>query len=203
MITVRPTIGELTNESEHRMRGFRVQTGGGLIEDEEVGIAHQGPGQRQAGLHARGVATDRLVECAIDAEPGRSIPCLRIHVAVQLVQGGGIAKIVPPGEPVVEGRLGRHDATPLPHTGGFREWVDAERANRPRVEGERTGDHPDGGGLACAVGPHDHRDLAGWRVQVEFRQCGATPEPSARAGERDGGGPIGPSDLRWVGGHGT
>ena len=61
-------LGHLVDEAEHGARRLGVETGGRLVEQEEVGLVEHGAGQREAGPHAGRVAADLLVERVGDAE---------------------------------------------------------------------------------------------------------------------------------------
>ena len=51
-------LGHLVDEAEHGAGRLGVEAGGRFVEEQEVGIVEHGPGEREAGPHAGGVAAD-------------------------------------------------------------------------------------------------------------------------------------------------
>ena len=66
-------LGELVDEAEDGLGRLGVEAGRRLVEQQQVGFVQDGAGEREAGPHAGGVATDPLVERARDVEAGRGL----------------------------------------------------------------------------------------------------------------------------------
>jgi hypothetical protein len=128
-------------------RAPKVEPGGGLVEEDEAGLAPQGPGQQDPLALAGGQGPERPVGQALDTGAG------------QQGQGRGavlVAVAVPPG---LQRRL----------PGGHDHVEDADVA--AQEVGERRADQADAGPVAADVhpaqAPPEHVDLAGGGVEVE------------------------------------
>ena len=67
-------LGHRPDELEHGVGRLGVEARRGLVVEQEVGVVQDRAGQGQAGLHARRVAPDLLLERRFDAEAGRGLP---------------------------------------------------------------------------------------------------------------------------------
>ena len=84
--------GHLPDEVEHGVRRLGVEAGGGLVEQQQLGVVQHRAGQREAGLHAGGVAADLLVEGLDDAEAVGGGDDAVVGVAAEAVELGGVAR---------------------------------------------------------------------------------------------------------------
>ena len=131
---------------------------------------HDRTGQGQAGLHARRVAPDLLLEGRFDAEAGGRFPEAR-----RRSPAGRRARRSRPGCPSRSaGRTAPAWPTRRRSAGGRPRPRRRGRAPNvrisPRSGFERAGDHADGRGLARPVGPEQHGDLALGHRQVQVGQ---------------------------------
>ena len=62
---------ELVDQIPKLAAGLRVEAGGGLVEEQKIGIADQGAGQREALLLAAGKGSDAGVLFFVELRPGR------------------------------------------------------------------------------------------------------------------------------------
>ena len=153
-------VGHLSDELEHGVRRLGIKPRGRLVVQQEVGAVQHRSSQCQTGLHPRRVAAHLLVEGTDDAEAigGRGDAVEGELTPAEAVELGRVGEVVLPGEPVVEGRLGGHDAAPtadlLPVDGG----IESEHADLTRVWAQCAGDHPGTRRLAGTVRPEQDRD---------------------------------------------
>ncbi len=135
---------------------FRVEAVGRLVEDEHLGVAEQGRGERQALSHARGVALDRPFGRALQLDELERLVHARVGDAGA---GGDHAQRVAPGAAGVEAGGVEERADP----GGGRAQLavpaaeDGHRAGRRAHEVE---DHAQRGRLAGTIGAEDAGDGA-------------------------------------------
>ena len=135
--TVRPSAVISRMSSSTAWRRLGVEARRGLVEEQQVGLVEDRAGQGQAGLHAGGVAADLLVEGALmpkRAAAARDAVACRLAPA-EAVELGGVGQVVLAGEPVVERRLGRHDAAAAADLLAVDRGVEAEDAHRRRRRG--------------------------------------------------------------------
>ena len=86
-------------------------------------------------------------------------------------------QVVPARQAVVERGLGRHDPAAPPHLLAVELSGSSPKVRTVPASGvEGAGDHPDGGGLARAVGAEQHGDATLGGDEVEVGQGGHRPE---------------------------
>ena len=145
---------------EH-VAGGRVHAGGGLVEDQHLGLVQAGGGQlqaladaqRQAGRHGLGIGAQlEGVERGFDGLIGGG----RIHA----VQAGVQLQVLAHGQLFVQREELRHvaDVQPGAQVGGVHRLT--QQARRALGDVEQAGEHLHGRGLATAVGAEEAEDLA-------------------------------------------
>jgi hypothetical protein len=145
--------GELADQLEHGVGRLRVQARGRLVEQEQLRLVQDRPGEGQSGLHARRVPTHGVVERVRDAEALRRRLDRRPQVAGHPVQLGGVGQVVVAGQSVVERGLGRHHAAAGPHPVAVAVGVQTEGPHRALGRHERTGDGANAVVLPAPLGP--------------------------------------------------
>ncbi len=135
-----------------------IEAGGGLVEDEEVGVVDEGLGEPEASLHALGILAD-------GAEAGPAEPD-HVDEFIGAVESDA-SREFEEFAVVVEGLLGVEERVEV---GLFGEVSDAlldadvggglpENENTTGGGAEEPQENLDGGGLARAVGPEEPEDL--------------------------------------------
>ena len=151
----------LVEDSPEIAAGHRIDSVGGLVEEDDVRLMDQRTGEAELLLHAsRELVREPALEgpeAAEVEEPPHSRRALRlghleeISVEVQILQHGQV-----PVEPESLGHVGDAALDPL----GL---LTQRAAGHHRVAGrgpENPGQHAQGGGLACSIGPDETEELA-------------------------------------------
>ncbi|GAB4007892.1 hypothetical protein GCM10029992_62820 [Glycomyces albus] len=159
---------ELEQALPHQVAGLRVQAGGGLVEEDQVGLVDQGPGDGQAALHAAGEVVDLVVRAARELHEleqfGRAGPGLApLDAEVPGVDG----EVLEDREHVVEGVVLRHDAEAGADGRPVAARVEAEDLDLAAGGLGDAADHPHGGGLAGAVGAEEAECLSSPDLEVD------------------------------------
>src|ERR1041385_5404378 len=162
---------------------LRVEPGGRLVEEEELGIGHQRAGERQPLLLAAGELAD----------PGVAL-LAELHRGEHVVDGTGTAVEAPEeldrlrhGELLGELGLLERDPEALAERARIPPPGLSEHPDLPRVgRGEAFADL-DGGGLAGAVGPEEAEALARPDLEVEAVHGDDIAVLLAEAAEDQGG----------------
>src|SRR5690606_29880562 len=167
--------GEGGHDVEHLLDHLRVQCGGGLVEQHDLGLHRERPRDRGALLLTAGQLGGVLVALVGDADAlqqGQPVPLgLRL---------GHLAHLDRPERDVLEDRLVREEVEALEHhadvgpqrgeglaLGGERLPVDLDGAAVDRLEAV---DHAAQRGLARPGRAEHHDDLAGRDLQVDVAQ---------------------------------
>ena len=168
------------------MAGLGVESGGGLIQQQHLGFADQGPGDGQSALHA---------------------PRQRLHVVVgplgelyelqQFSDAGAQHRPgqveVPPIDVQVLGHrqlfveivlLGDHPEA-RPDFRALSGRVHAQDAQGPAGGVGNAADHPHGGRLARSVGPQKAEHLAPFDLEVDAVHRSEVAEPLGQPPRRD------------------
>ena len=173
----------LERVGEHLLVG-QVDTGGRLVEEEQLRLAGQSPGDQDPLLLSTGERRDAV------AGPVRQSDDLE-----RLVDGGSVATTERPQQPSVRESPGRDDLPDRRRYAGagaaaLGDEADAppvvevlerraEEAERPGRQRPEPGQRPHQRGLAGAVGSHQRHELTGAHRQVD-------PAQDRPAGDRDG-----------------
>jgi hypothetical protein len=159
----RAPLGDgLAEEPEERLLHERVEPGGRLVEDEQVGPVLECDDQPDLLLVALGV----LLEAArrVEVEAGDEVGLVeRVDVAAKVRE---VLDRLLAREPVEQGELAGQvaDAPMDGHRVGRR--LDPEHARAPRGRAEEVQEEADSGGLPGAVRPEEAEDLALLHAEV-------------------------------------
>src|SRR5690606_12205681 len=82
--------------------GLEVESGGGLVEDEQVGLVEEGAGEVDAAGEAAGEGRDAVVEAVGEAEVVGGGADARVGVAREAEEGGLCGEVFADGEELVE-----------------------------------------------------------------------------------------------------
>ncbi len=158
---------EPTDLRPHAVAAGRVQSRGGLVEEEDLGVVHQGGGQIEPALHPAGIGADAPVDGPTD-----------VHQIQNVAESGPDLGRSQPVEPSLEGEqfparltvvqrggLEGHPDTE-PHLLGFLDDVVAGHRGVPGARAQQRAQHPQEGGLARSVRTQEPVDLSGGDVQV-------------------------------------
>ena len=159
--------------------GLRVEAGGRLVEQHEVGLVDQRAGDREPPLHAAGQRLDLVVARGRSSCTKSSSSSARARItALRQAEVAAVdEQVLPDGELEVEGVLLRDDAEPAADrraVGGRVQAEDAQLAGGGRGD---AADHPHGRGLARAVGAEEAERLARRDVDVDAVDRGEVAEP--------------------------
>ncbi len=136
----------------------RVETVGGLVEDEQVGQPEHGLGDGEALAHALRVGAHRAGERV--AEPGDLQGLVQVGVAGRAAGGLPVQlQVLPAGQVRQEARALHEGADPRQHGRSGPDGV-AEDADLAVVRCDQAHQHTQGGGLARAVGSEQTEHLA-------------------------------------------
>ena len=166
-------VGEVAQHAPHPAHAFRIEAVGGLVEDQDLGVAEQCVGEAQALAHAERVLADtppgrRLVEAD---ELQQRVDALRRH-AHGVGRDGERLTAAAPG--VLRGRVEQDADAPA----RVRQVAvaPAEDPCRAAVGLREADEHPHRGGLAGAVGAEKARDGARLAAECDVRDDGAPAE---------------------------
>jgi len=104
----RPPVGRLlAHQPAHPADAGRVQAVGGLVEDQDLGVAEQGGGDGQALAHAHGVALHAPVGGVLEPDGRQDL----VDAARRVLPGGGQhTQVVAPAAAGMEGGVPEHGA---------------------------------------------------------------------------------------------
>jgi hypothetical protein len=164
----------------HKTLVFWVEPRGRLVEDEEAGAMNQARGQVQPADHPPGQGRGELI--AVAEEPQRGQQLL------------GPQRRGAPREPI---ELPQEDELlARAQIGPVQAALRAEADRRAHLqssgaEGRDPGHDLEEGGLAGAIGPDEHQQLAGDHRQAHLDQSGPRPKAPPQALRAEDGGPHG------------
>ena len=160
--------GQGAQEVEDVARGLGVEAGGGLVEEEDLGLVQQGAGEGHALALAGGEALHPVVGPVGDAEAGEQVVGLVVRRARrQAAHARHERHVLEGGEAVVEAGLLGH------HTGALTDGVavggrvEAEDGGAAPVGHQQAVEQADGRGLARPVGAEEGDDLAGVDLEAQ------------------------------------
>ena len=155
--------------------GLGVDSGGGLVEQQQLGLVQDRGGQRQALLPAAGQAAGELALAVGEAQP---IDCLGYPPAASVhgIEAADEVEVLPDREILVEAEALRHVADLTLDRPRLLDDVVAEAAAAARIGREQAAQHADGRGLAAAVGAEEAADLAAIDLDRDMVDHGARPE---------------------------
>ena len=180
--------GQLVDEGDDVAGAGGVEARGGLVEEEELGVVQQGPGQGDPLALSGGEAAGEVVASLGHAEPLEQLvdPPQGIGLAVA-AQPGDVEQVLPGGQAVVEpGVLGEHAGAAADRV-TFDGGVVAEHERAAAVGKQHPVEEPDGRGLAGAVGTEQGEHLPGLESEAETVDGQAGLEPAREPLGLDGG----------------
>ncbi len=159
---------QLADHVPERQATLRIETGGRLVEEQDIGDVHDRPGDHQALSHASrelgDVGPGTVGEPELLEELSRAfVGVPRVHPEVAAVE----VQVLRDVERAVQGVGLRHDANHLLEGGGLHDRVDAADGGPPRRRDHPGRQHPDGGRLARAIRAEQAEDLAAADAQVQ------------------------------------
>ena len=166
----------LLDEADHVARGEDVESGGRLVEDQDLGVVEGRAGDRDSLLlaGAQGLA----------APLGEGVQVEGLHHAgdlvrqlgpVEPVQAAEVLERLARGQARVEAGGAREEAQALADLEGRLHDVVSRDPGGPCGGREDRGQHAQGGGLARAVGAEQTHDLARLALEVEAAHRGHLP----------------------------
>ena len=161
MITVQPARDAFLQQSLDVTRRQRVEAGERLVEDDQPGVVHQRARQRHLLAHALGKSLAALVQMRL--EPERHQQFLRGGFGrrrIDAPEAGDEFEIFQRRQLVINHRLVRHPRHDLLGGDGIGERIDAEYRDRAGIGPQQAGHHPQGRGLAGAVGAEQGVEFA-------------------------------------------
>jgi hypothetical protein len=167
---------------ERLVRDVGIEARGGLVEDEELGVVEQRPGEARPRLLAQGEvaeALDRLLaelealEPALHGEPRRAGE-QRVH-----------AQVLAHREPPVHHRLGGGEAHPRQRRPLVALGIHAEHVHRARVRTDQAQDHVERRGPG-AVGAEEPQDLPAAQLERHVAEGVRAAKALGEAVHRDG-----------------
>ncbi len=160
---MRPSLFILPDHVPQRAPRLRVEARRRLVEEDELGIVHEGQGHRQALLlsaRERHVVGVGLVDELHEVEQLPRVPAPRVVAAVEVQRLTG-------RDLVEQARALELDAEARADLPAVVAQVEAEDLDLALVRLGQSLDHLQGGGLAGAVGAEEAEDLAPLDVEVQ------------------------------------
>ena len=139
--------------------GLRVDAGGGLVEQQQLGLVQDGRGQRQALLPAARERAGELVLAVGEAQPLERLGH-PLAASVHGVDAGDEVEVLLDAEILVEAEALGHVADLALDRPRLLDDVVAEAGAAAPVGRQQAAQHADGRGLAAAVGAEEAADLA-------------------------------------------
>ena len=143
----------LLQQSLDVTRRQRVEAGQRFVQDDQFGIVNQRAGQRDLLAHALGESLAAFVQMRL--QPERRQKLLRRGAGnrgIDAPEAGDEFEIFQRRQLVVDHRLVGNPCHDLLGGDGIGECVDAQNGDRAGVGPQQAGDHPQGRGLAGAIG---------------------------------------------------
>jgi len=155
----------------HLVAAARVQTGGGLVEEQHARPVDQAGGEVEPAAHAPGAGLRRSAAGVGEAEPLQQVggPGVRLRAA-EPEQPADHHQVLPAGEVFVDRGVLAGEPDELPHPLRLAGDVVAGDPGGAGVGPQQGGQHPHGGGLAGAVGAQHAEHGAGGGGEVHAVQ---------------------------------
>ena len=172
----RPVRPDVVDEPPELPARQRIDAGGRLVQDQEIGIVDQGAAERELLLHPAGQLAGRAIRKGMQPGRAQEARAARATLGRRLPeQASEIVDVLHDREARIEiaaqalRHVGdaRHDAVAVRR----RSDVAAERANGPGLQAANAGDQAEQGRFSDPIRPHQRGRAAG-------------PEREADAGER-------------------
>src|SRR5262245_4600859 len=167
-----PPATQSVDEVEKLVPDEWIQTDGRLVEEQDLGLGEEGPGELQPTALPPAVARDRPVddlsepECVDDLSKSP-----RRGPGTQTPQSGMNLEVSSPGERPVDDRFLEDDGAHAAGLQGLASHLTARQARASRGRCNRPGEHADGGRFAGTVWTQQPEDLTGSHVEVDLAHC--------------------------------
>jgi hypothetical protein len=174
--------GEAAQALPDQVAGLGVEAGGGLVEDQQLGLVDQRPGQGEAALHAAGERLDAGVFLALEAGEGEQLGDARADLALADAEvAGEHEQVLGAGEVRVEAVELGHHADPGAGLAGLLGHRQAAQADAAGAGGGEAEGAAQGGGLAGAVGAEQREAFAGAQARSSPRTTSRASAPRRSA----------------------
>ena len=162
----------------HHVPGLRIQAGRRLVQEQDLGLVDQRPGDGEAALHAARQRLDLVIG-----------PLGQLHEVQQPRRALGDdgprqaevpavdQEVLPDGQLHVQGVLLRHDAEPGPDRRAVGHRVHAQDRQLAPARRRDAADHPHGRGLAGAVRAEEAERLTPPELEIDPVHGGEITEP--------------------------
>ena len=171
----------------HADPAHRVEPRRGLVEEQDIGVVHQGGRQVEAPLHAARVGPDALAQRVADVDQvGQLGQALVDRARGEPVQASLQPQQLDAGLPGIERGLLQGHADVQPDLARVGHHVVAGHHGPALGGGEQRAQHQHGGRLAGPVGTEEAVDLAGRDVQVDVVDGHGLVEAAHQALGQDG-----------------
>ena len=182
-------VDELADELPDTDPALGVEAGGRLVEEQHRRPVHERRREVEASAHAPRVGARRPVGGVDEVEALEQVGRARRDAgAGEMRELCHHAKVLAPGEVVVDGCVLAGETDAGSNRGRVSHHVDAEHASPARVGPHGRGEHPDGGGLAGAVGAEQPEHGSGGHCEVDSVERDHVAEVLAQALDDDGRG---------------
>ena len=158
-----PAVGEFADEAVDDLAGLRVETGAGLIEEDETWSADEGRGQCNPLLLSAGESAHRASGEVVESQGLGEL----VHRQGILVEGGQVAQHLQRLRAHRQSAVLEHDPGQLRCRGVFGDGVVSEDRHRPGIGAAGAHSQGDGRGFARTVGSEDAEDGSGLGREVD------------------------------------
>jgi hypothetical protein len=167
---------------------LRVHADGRFIEKQNLGVVHEGAGDLEPSLHARGERPHHVPAPfrELDEVEHRLDPAAALRRRDAIDQPVEIEVLVQ-GQAIVEARLLEHDAEAAPGRQRILHHVDAVDAGAAAVGPQDGAEDMSQGGLAGAIGPEQREQFVAAHLEADVVQRQGPAEPLAHSLDRDRG----------------
>jgi hypothetical protein len=140
-----------------------VEAGGGLVQDEQLGIPHQ----RLHEPHLLAIAFGQGANGPVELEIEALCQLLRLFPRGPTAQMGEVGEELPGSQTVVQGKVAGQIADSAPDGHALASGVETEQADAPGVGPDQVQQQADRGGLSGAVWPEEPEDLTSLHVESD------------------------------------
>ena len=158
--------------------GLRVETGGRLVEEQQLGVVDQRAGDRHPPLHPARQRVDLARGPFRELHEVEQLGRAALALGPREVEVAAVDdQVLGDGQLVVELVGLRHDAEAGPDLAAVRGGLEAEHPQRPGGRRRRAADHPHRRGLAGPVRPEEPERLAAVDLDVDAVDRREVAEP--------------------------
>ena len=159
-----PSLGQAGDDAADIAGDVRVQAARRFIQEQDLGLVEQRPGDQHPLLHAVRVFLDLIAGALGQPNLGQHL----VHAGFLDPVEAGIENQVLTGRHALIDILAiEHHADPGLELLAFSDNIIAGYFRRPGGWQQLPGQHADGGGLACAVGTQETKDLTGFHAEAD------------------------------------